>query len=408
MAAKRKLPPSPLQTGLNHAALSLLAFGGIVGVIALSIQLMGKEDHASPKQIVGLFSEEPRQAVGLKERLSDSDAHHPSDDEHGPTLAEMDEPSLGISDPGTADPHETDDSHGDDPHEDDTPSEYAQAPSAAGLPRAPIEGLYEAGAYGKMPIIAADGRTPFDVYKRPFSNPAGRPTISIVIGGLGLNSRVTQAAIDELPPGVTLSFVPYSKNLQTWIDKARAAGHEVMIEFPMEPYDYPNNDTGPYTLLTTANASENRRRAEWLLSQATGYYGVTNYQGAKYATDARAVSPVFEMLKERGLVFMHDGSAPRSVFETVAKSEALPFAEASRVVDADPSGAAIDEQLLYLEAIALQRGYALGTGFAFPITVDQIRDWSSTLDSKGYVLAPASALPRAQPELGSSGVRSQG
>ncbi|HBJ92093.1 MAG TPA: hypothetical protein DDZ43_04380, partial [Hyphomonadaceae bacterium] len=75
----------------------------------------------------------------------------------------------------------------------------------------------------------------------------------------------------------------------------------------------------------------------------------------------------------------------------------LPFTEAARVVDADPTGAAIDEQLLHLEAISLQRGSALGTGFAFPITIDQIRDWAETLPSKGYLLAPASSLPRAAP-----------
>ena len=165
----------------------------------------------------------------------------------------------------------------------------------------------------------------------------------------------------------------------------------------MEPYDYPNNDTGPYTLLTTANAQENLRRTEWLLSRATGYFGVTNYQGAKFATDTRAITPVFEELQERGLAFIHDGSAPRSAFDTTAQSASLPFAEAARVIDSDPQGAAIDEQLLHLEAIALQRGYALGPGFAFPITIDQLRDWSATLGAKGYMLAPASALPRTVP-----------
>ena len=82
-----------------------------------------------------------------------------------------------------------------------------------------------------------------------------------------------EAGIDSLPPEVTLSFVPYSEDLQGWIDDARAAGHEVILEIPMEPYDYPANDPGPHTLLARADAMENQRRLEWLMSGETGETG---------------------------------------------------------------------------------------------------------------------------------------
>lgn len=394
MAANRKQPPSPIRAGLKHAALSLATFAAITGGMAAFVMLRGDASKASPTQVVGLFNAQPAVTPALKERLPADDPHH-DEDSHGTGDEHHDEePSLGVADLG-----DEDTGHGDDGTDDshDAHKPITTASSDLGLPKAPIDGVWEWGANGRLPKIADDGRKPVDVYRRPFSNPAGRPTISIVMGGLGLNARVTQAAIDELPPEVTLSFVVYSRDLQTWVNKARAAGHEVLIELPMEPYDYPNNDTGPYTLLTTANAKENRRRTEWVLSQATGYFGVTNYQGAKYATDSRAISPVFELLEERGLGFVHDGSAPRSSFETVSEKTGLPFAEAARVIDSDPTSNAIDEQLLHLEAIALQTGHALGTGFAFPITVDQLRDWTATLDSKGYRLAPASAQLRTIP-----------
>lgn len=412
MAAKRKLPPSPVQTGLTHATLAVLSFAGVTGLGLLAIQGFGDEKKAAPVQIVGLFSEEPTEPLHLKERTSDADGHgevqtvsHGTSEDHGPSLGVADPGGHQASAHGSDDAHTNSNAHGEDDEMDDGSDLVVKvnAVSRPGLPAAPLPGMTEWSAQGSLPVIAEDGRKPFDVYKRPFSNPAGRPTISIVVGGLGLNRRVTQQAIDELPSEITLSFVPYTSGLQDWVDKARASGHEVMIELPMEPYDYPNNDTGPYTLLTSANAQENLRRTEWLLSRAVGYFGVTNYQGAKYATDTRAISPVFEVLHNRGLSFIHDGSAPRSVFETVAKTNELPFAEAARVIDSEPTGAAIDEKLLHLEAISLQRGYALGTGFGFPVTIDQLRDWSSTLESKGYLLAPASSLPRATPSFGPGG-----
>ena len=114
-----------------------------------------------------------------------------------------------------------------------------------GLSQAPIAGLTAPGPGGApLPIIAADGRTAADAYARPFT-PNGRPKVSVVIGGLGLNAQTTRAAIETLPGEITLSFAPYAEGLQGWIDLARAHGHEVLLETPMEPADYPANDPGP-------------------------------------------------------------------------------------------------------------------------------------------------------------------
>jgi polysaccharide deacetylase 2 family uncharacterized protein YibQ len=99
-----------------------------------------------------------------------------------------------------------------------------------------------------------------------------------------------------------------------------------------------------------------------------------------------------EELENRGLSMMYDGSAKRSVFPSIAKDTNMNFAEADRIVDTVPSADAIDKNLLHLEALALQNGSALGVGFAFPVTVDQFRQWSDSLNPDSYELVPASAL----------------
>ena len=137
------------------------------------------------------------------------------------------------------------------------------------LPPAPIAGLTAQGSGGLLPIIGQGGKTPAEAYARPFvSN--GRPKVGLVIGGLGLNATATRQAIENLPPEITLSFVPYSDGLQGWIDLARQNGHEVLLEAPMEPVDYPDNDPGPYTLMAQAPGQETVTKLEWLLSRATG------------------------------------------------------------------------------------------------------------------------------------------
>jgi polysaccharide deacetylase 2 family uncharacterized protein YibQ len=159
----------------------------------------------------------------------------------------------------------------------------------------------------------------------------------------------------------------------------------------MEAYDYPNVDTGPLTLLTSAKPDENVRRLNVMLGKATGYFGVTNYQGARFATDAAAATPVMKVLKDRGLVFLHDGGAARSALPQAATQTGLDFTVADRIVDSELTADAIDRELLALEALAIQNGSAIGVGFAYPVTIEQLRLWAESLKAKGYQLAPASA-----------------
>jgi hypothetical protein len=209
--------------------------------------------------------------------------------------------------------------------------------------------------------------------------------VALVIGGLGLNAKSTRQAIEQLPPEITLSFVPYSEGLQGWIDLARANGHEVLLEAPMEPQDYPNNDPGPYTLLTTAKPAETVQRLDWLLSRATGYFGVTNYLGSKFVTSDSSMAIFSADLHQRGLAFVDDGSAAK-------RGGGIPRASADRVIDDELAGDAIDKQLAALEATALQHGQALGSGFAYPITLDEVGRWAAGLAARGYQLAPVSAV----------------
>ena len=253
------------------------------------------------------------------------------------------------------------------------------------LPAAPLAGLTAPGPGGSfLPIISTDGRNPSQAYARPFQS-NGKPKVALVIGGLGLNAKSTRQAIEQLPPEVTLSFVPYADGLQAWIDLARANGHEVLLEAPMEPADYPNNDPGPYTLLTTSKPTETVQHLDWLLSRATGYFGVTNYLGSKFVTSDPAMATFSGDLRQRGLAFVDDGSAAR-------RGGGIPRASADLVVDDQLAGDAIDKQLAALEAAALQHGQALGSGFAYPITLDEVGRWAAGLSARGYQLAPASAV----------------
>ncbi len=412
MPAFRRVEGSPLRTFLSHFALGLLALVLLLGAGLATLSLAGGVDGTGPRSQLPLFSENGGSAFGLRDANGNAVQVRPIYPRQALDAGETEdgtEPSLDVGDLSDLDVRpppnsiagqellareaaEREAAAGTNGGVNITVSGQAPRARAAPLKKAPLSGFHESGPGGPLPIIAADGRSPAEAYARPFSNPMGKPAISVVVSGLGLNRTVTKDAIEKLPAEITLSFVPYARDLQYWIDLARANGHEVLIELPMEPYDYPNNDTGPYTLLTTSSADENTRRLNWLLTRGTGFFGVTNYQGAKFATDMNAAIPVFQALSRRGLAFVHDAGAPRSTLGQAAGRASLPFVEADRIIDAEAGAEAIDEKLLHLEALAMERGYALGSGFAYPVTITQLSDWANGLEAKGYILAPASSL----------------
>lgn len=268
-----------------------------------------------------------------------------------------------------------------------TASGEAGGPAVVNAPLAPapIAGLYQPGPGGGMlPIISASGQTPAQAYARPFT-PDGRPRVALVVTGLGLNAANTRRAIEELPPEVTLSFYPYAEGLQAWIDMARANGHEVLLEAPMEPSDYPDNDPGPYTLLSNGSPGEITKQLNWVLSRAAGYFGLTNYQGGRFLAQPTAMATFTGQLKQRGLGFIDNGG--------VAKRAAGPLrASADRIVDEDMSAAGLNNQLAALEDSARANGQAMGFGLCFPVTIDTAKAWARSLGQRGFQLAPASAM----------------
>lgn len=375
-----RLPP------INHR-LAAFAVLGVLGLGAFgAIQVFGDPEAAGPRRIVSLSPGDA--AAETAPRISLSDAMGAEEDMSVFDLSELPpyDAEIGeITPQGELRVAVV-----------ETPERTPAAAPVRPLPRAPIAALTERGPNGVLPIIAADGRTPAQAYARPFTRDAQRPMIAIVIGGLGFNARATQQAIDELPAAVTLSFVPYAADLQTWIDRARARGHEVLLELPMEPFDPEADDTGPQALLSTATPQQNVARLELLLSRGAGYFGVTNYQGARFATSASASQPVVQQLRRRGLVFISSGIGQRTALSVEAGRAGLANTAADRIIDARREASAIDEQLLNLEALALQNQSAIGAGFAYPVTMEQVNRWARDIETRGYQLAPASAVLNAR------------
>lgn len=404
MGHRRESEPSPIRTGVVHAGMSLAVFGGLAASLGLGIQVTADPSAASPTQTLALF--ETNDPVTVESaRLADP-GEHPG----GDTLP-------GIGDDGEGEFQLVYTPLDGDAVRAEVTTGGQGGPAVAGRDAIRINGrivrsgeslsqVRSAPETGVATLRVASATTapvktkskaPADIYARKFSNPEGRPMVGLVIGGLGINSTQTKLAIDSLPADVTLSFALDSKRLDSWIKAARADGHEVLIEVPMEAYDYGRMKMHTDTLLAGADAKANLARLEAILGRTSGYFGIVNYQGAKFAADKDAATPVLERLSEKGLAFIDDGSFERSSLGSLARSAGLRYSRASGPIDARQTPADISAELMDLEALALENGAAFGAGYAFPITVEAAQVWISQLDEKGLILAPVSAISAARP-----------
>ncbi|MCK6450689.1 MAG: divergent polysaccharide deacetylase family protein [Alphaproteobacteria bacterium] len=251
--------------------------------------------------------------------------------------------------------------------------------------------LTERAKDGVLPIIARDGRQPWQVYARPFDKAEKRPRIAVVLTNMGLSASATEQAIRNLPGGVTLAFAPFAERLTDWVNLARASGHEVLINLPMEPEGYPRNDPGPKTLLTSLSEAENQDRLDWVLTRASGYVGVANLTGARFAASAKDLQPVMKTLRQRGLLFLERAGSRHTTAGELARELGLPFAAAQILIDADLSRASIDGKLTELERAAKRDGAAIGLALPYPVTQERLSVWAAGLEARGFVLAPVSA-----------------
>jgi len=275
------------------------------------------------------------------------------------------------------------------------PAVASAAPVYAGTELVADPALIQMTDRGPLPRIAADGRTPMQAYAAPAGDTT-KPRIAIVISGLGVSAKATAAALAGLPPQATLAFAPYATDVQYWVTQARRQGHEVLLEVPMEPYDFSDSESGPHTLRVGISEDANTDRLVWALTRFTGYVGVTNLLGARLLSDSDSLQPVLAYLRAHGLLFFENDVAAHSALADVASRTGTAFAQSTATIDSIPTAMEIDHQLLELENEARAHGAASGTGFLYPLTIERVAQWAQGLPGRGFVLVPASAIVTAK------------
>lgn len=281
------------------------------------------------------------------------------------------------------------------PPQDELATQTDQAPEIA--PAILVSGMTESGPYGPLPIVHEDGRKAWQVFASPFNGVANSPRIAILVSGYGMDAQASKNFSEKLPGAVSFAMSPYSPSPQESLDAARRAGHEVVLQVPLEPLDYPDSDPGPHTLLASAADDKNADKLAWIMSRAQGYTGVMTDRGSKFTAESTPTRALLQEIGQRGLMVIDDRASQQGVTSEMAQTMEIPRASINRVIDEHLTAEEIDGRLAQLERIAQSYGAALGLARSYALSVDQISAWAETLPAKGIELVPVTAVANRQP-----------
>lgn len=226
--------------------------------------------------------------------------------------------------------------------------------------------------------------SPFDTYKRPFTPVTGRPMIAIAVNDYGLSGEASAAALESLPPDVSLILSPYAENPRKAQKQARDAGHEIWIGLPVQDKDFPLTDPGPQALLSDSGLQYNQQRLDWVLDRTSGYAGVAASIDSSFNDAPTLIQKLFGSIFEKGLGYFEINPAANTAVETIAIVERAPYVRNDVFLD--------QTSLKSLENTARQKGYVVGVVPPSPGHIQALKVWLETLPGKGISVVPLSAI----------------
>ncbi|HVI50272.1 MAG TPA: divergent polysaccharide deacetylase family protein [Candidatus Sulfotelmatobacter sp.] len=267
------------------------------------------------------------------------------------------------------------------------------APSAAATASAEPPPVQVASLPKDMPP-PPKGTPPWKRYALPSPATGGKPMIAVIIDDMGVDKKRSEKIL-QLPGPLTVSLMSYADDLSRLSDEARRQGDELMMHLPMEPMAE-SVDPGPGALLTSLSPEEIHKRFVDDLDRFSGYVGINNHMGSKFTAYEPGMTQVMEELRRRGLLFIDSLTTERSVGLDLAHRYGVPTAGRNVFLDNAGDLISVDLQLTRTEEVARKKGNAIAIGHPRDATIQALAAWLPTLEKKGFVLVPVTAVVQAR------------
>jgi polysaccharide deacetylase 2 family uncharacterized protein YibQ len=220
--------------------------------------------------------------------------------------------------------------------------------------------------------------------------PVHKPLIAVVIDDMGLDLKRSRWALD-LPPAVTVSYLPYSLKIAEQVRTAQEKGHEVILHIPMQA-DNAKEDPGPHPLSVDLSEEQLEKNIAANLDAFTGYDGVNNHMGSRFTTYRPGLELLMTELERRHVYFMDSRTTSRSIAEQVAREHHLQTTHRDVFIDNEETGKFVADELNHAEDVARVTGSVVAIGHPHDATLASLEVWLATLEKKGFKVVPLSEV----------------
>jgi polysaccharide deacetylase 2 family uncharacterized protein YibQ len=252
------------------------------------------------------------------------------------------------------------------------------------------EDAKDEGSSQAVEIITPPKNPAWQKYAVAVDIPAGTPKVVIILDDVGVNKKMSEAAI-ALEGPLNLAFLPYADGVEELASRAAERGHELMVHVPMEPMNE-TLDPGPQVLRTGLPGKEFDNILNQSLSSIGNYVGINNHMGSKLTQNAKAMTRIMNALNRRGLLFVDSKTIGTSVAGDTAAAHKVPYRVRDVFLDHHPDYESVMNSLKQMERIAKDHGVAVGIGHPKADTIRALYEWLPTLEGKGIALVPVSAV----------------
>lgn len=224
-----------------------------------------------------------------------------------------------------------------------------------------------------LPVKAANGLTPSKAYAATVAEKPAVPYIAVLLSGLGRRSNVTESAVNSMPAVVSMSFSPYTPRLKEYVENARKAGHETLLDMPMQHGTFPETDPGPLGLVGGLPEHENHNRLHKVMGADVAYIGLAAQRNQNFSYYAAAEMKKFvEEIDVRGLIMIAGSDeTDMPIFEKTIRPDVYIADNLYR--------AAIKARLEKVLKLARENGHAFVRIEAYPVTMVALIEFMKSL-----------------------------
>jgi len=240
-------------------------------------------------------------------------------------------------------------------------------------------------------IAAIEAMVIFNLLSQPKKKPVRRlrqaapvvekGRIAIVIDDWG-NSLNNVPLLRQVRYPLTLAVLPnlpYSAKVN---QDAHAMGFEVILHFPMEPYEKSHLEKN--TVMVGMDEPAIKRILASDLNSISFARSVSNQMGSAAISDTRTMSIILGELKRRGLYFLDSYVTKESVAFSLATAMKVGFARRNVFLDNIEDANYIKNQILQLKMKADAYGRAIGIGHDRRLTMQVLKEVMPQLEKEGY------------------------